>query len=124
MLTVPRVYYAMANDGVFLNGSAASTPARGVPVFAIPCRRVRHAAHGLGTVRQILDYMIAVDFIFFGLTASCLFVVPAAGRRRGRGGSAPPASLDDGDLVAGCWLFVANLVRRNRATTCFGWRSC
>ena len=102
MLTAPRVYYAMAEDGVFFErvGAHPSAHARR-PCSRSRCRAPsRCCSTAWGQYRQILDYMIAVDFVFFGLTATCLFVFrrrdPTA-RGRGRLPRARP-SLDDGAL--------------------------
>src|SRR5207237_1380580 len=75
MLTAPRVYYAMAEDGVFFARVGRIHPRTRVPVTAIALQGAfAMLLAAWGQYRQILDYMIAVDFIFFGLTASCLFV--------------------------------------------------
>ncbi|HET7747498.1 MAG TPA: amino acid transporter, partial [Vicinamibacteria bacterium] len=61
--------------------------------------------------RQILDYMIAVDFLFFALTGACLFVFrrrdPAPPRE---GFTVPGHPLTTGLFVLGCAAFVVNLV--------------
>src|SRR5204862_7408434 len=76
MLTAPRVYYAMANDGVFFESVGRIHPRTRVPVMAIALQGAfAMLLTAWGQYRQILDYMIAVDFLFFGLTASCLFVL-------------------------------------------------
>ena len=82
MLTAPRVYYAMASDGVFFERVGRIHPRTRAPVFAIALQGAfAMLLTAWGQYRQILDYMIAVDFVFFGLTATCLFVF----RRRDRG---------------------------------------
>jgi APA family basic amino acid/polyamine antiporter len=122
MLTAPRVYYAMALDRTFFERVGRLDPRTRAPVFAI-------ALQGLfamllttwGQYRQILDYTIAVDFLFFGLTASCLFVFrrrdggqPAAGFR------VPGHPWTTAAFVAVCWLFVANLVAQRPRDTLLG----
>ncbi|HEU0108591.1 MAG TPA: amino acid permease [Vicinamibacteria bacterium] len=122
MLTAPRVYYAMANDGVFFERVGRIHPRTRVPVFAIALQGAfAMLLTAWGQYRQILDYMIAVDFIFFGLTASCLFVF-----RRRDGGVASEGFRTPGHpwttaiFVAGCWLFVANLVAQKPRDTLLG----
>ena len=101
MLTAPRVYYAMAEDGVFFERVGRIHPRTRVPVFAIALQGAfAMLLTAWGQYRQILDYMIAVDFVFFGLTATCLFVF------RRRDGEArrlprPRPSLDDGRVHRG-----------------------
>src|SRR5262245_45782724 len=81
MLTTPRVYFAMAEDGLFFRGVAKVHPVTRVPFVAIILQGVAAAVIALsGTYGQILSYVVSVDFIFFGLTAAALFVF----RRRAR----------------------------------------
>jgi len=122
MLTAPRVYYAMANDGVFFETIGRVHPRTRATVFAIALQcAFAMLLTAWGQYRQILDYMIAVDFVFFGLTATCLFVF----RRRDRG-AAPEGFRTPGHpwttavFVAGCWLFVANLVAQRPRVTLLG----
>jgi APA family basic amino acid/polyamine antiporter len=122
MLTAPRVYYAMASDGVFFERVGRIHPRTRVPVFAIALQGAfAMLLTAWGQYRQILDYMIAVDFIFFGLTASCLFVF----RRRDEGATSegfrtPGHPWTTAIFVAGCWLFVANLVAQKPRDTLLG----
>ena len=122
MLTAPRVYYAMANDGVFFERVGRIHARTRVPVFAIALQGAfAMLLTAWGQYRQILDYMIAVDFIFFGLTASCLFVF----RRRdggitGEGFRTPGHPWTTAIFVAGCWMFVANLVAQKPRDTLLG----
>jgi APA family basic amino acid/polyamine antiporter len=80
MLTAPRVYFAMAEDGLFFAKLAKLNRAR-VPAFAIALQGVLAIIITLsGRYEQILNYVISVDVIFFALTAATLFVF----RRRGK----------------------------------------
>jgi APA family basic amino acid/polyamine antiporter len=75
ILTSPRVYYAMAEDGLFFRGVAAIHPKTRVPVRAILLQgAVAILICFTGTYEQILSYVVSDDFIFFGLAAGCLFV--------------------------------------------------
>jgi basic amino acid/polyamine antiporter, APA family len=75
ILTAPRVYYAMARDGVFFRGIGWLAPGSGAPVPAIAMQGVLATIIALsGRYEQILNYVVSVDFISFGLTASSLFV--------------------------------------------------
>jgi basic amino acid/polyamine antiporter, APA family len=74
MLTAPRVYFAMAEDGLFFSRLATLNRAR-VPTFAIALQGVCAIAITLsGRYEQILNYVISVDVIFFALTAATVFV--------------------------------------------------
>jgi APA family basic amino acid/polyamine antiporter len=76
MLTAPRVYFAMAQDGVFFRAVAWVHPRTRVPVVAILLQGVWAIMIALaGTYAQVVNYVVAMDCIFFGLTAACLFVL-------------------------------------------------
>src|SRR5260370_12804001 len=75
ILTAPRVYYAMARDGLFFKSVGWLSPRTGVPVVAIVLQGVTATVIALwGRYEEILNYVISVDFISFGLTAASLFV--------------------------------------------------
>ena len=83
MLTAPRVYFAMAEDGLFFSSLAKLNRAR-VPAFAIALQGALAVVITLsGRYEQILNYVISVDVIFFALTAATVFVF----RRRVRDAS-------------------------------------
>ena len=85
MLTAPRVYFAMATDGVFFRGVARVHPTTRAPIVAIALQGGWAIAIALtGTFAQIVNYVVAMDCIFFALTAACLFVL----RRRETGEAA------------------------------------
>ena len=119
MLTAPRVYYAMAEDGVFFQSVGKVHPRTRVPILAIALQGiVAIIIIASGTYEQILSYVVAVDFIFFGLTGLALFVF----RRRDPAG--PPAGgfrtpghpWTTGLFVAGRAVFVVNpMIQRPEA---------
>ena len=120
MLTAPRVYYAMARDGSFFERVGRVHERTRAPVFAIALQGAfAMLLTAWGQYRQILDYMIAVDFVFFGLTASCLFVFRRRDRHAG-GFEAPGHPWTTAAFVAVCWLFVANLVFQRPRETLVG----
>jgi APA family basic amino acid/polyamine antiporter len=76
MLTAPRVYFAMAEDRIFFRGVAWIDPRWHVPVVAIVLQGVWAIVIALtGTYSQVVNYVVAMDSLFFGLTALCLFVL-------------------------------------------------
>jgi len=80
MLTAPRVYHAMARDGLFFQSVGWIWPRNGAPVVAIVLQGLAATAIAFsGLYEQILNYVVSVDFISFGMTAASLFVL----RRRG-----------------------------------------
>jgi APA family basic amino acid/polyamine antiporter len=75
MLTAPRVYFAMAEDGLFFRSVAWVSFRTHVPVAAIALQGALAILIALsGRYEQILSYVTSSDFIFFGLTAAALFV--------------------------------------------------
>jgi basic amino acid/polyamine antiporter, APA family len=88
MICAPRVYYAMANDGLFLSGVAKTHPRFGTPARAIAIQAaIASLLIALGTFQQIIAYFIFVAVFFLGLTAAGLLVrgtrVPGAGMNPG-----------------------------------------
>jgi len=94
MLTSPRIYYAMAEDGDFFRSLAWLHPKTKVPIVAIVVQGiVAIAVTLLGTASQalrdgyqsILDGVTSIDFTFFALAALAVFVF----RRRERANAGP-----------------------------------
>jgi APA family basic amino acid/polyamine antiporter len=78
ILTAPRVYYAMARDGVFFKGVGYLDPRTRVPTVAIILQGVCAAAIACtGKYDQILNYVVAIDVLFFGLTGASLLIFRA-----------------------------------------------
>ncbi len=76
ILTAPRVYYAMARDGLFFKSVGSVSARTGAPVVAIVLQGVLATAIALiGRYEQILNFEISVDFISFAFTAAALFVL-------------------------------------------------
>jgi basic amino acid/polyamine antiporter, APA family len=74
MLTAPRVYFAMAADGIFFRSVSRLNRAR-VPAIAIILQGVVAIIVVFsGRYEQILNYVVSVDVVFFALSAACLFV--------------------------------------------------
>jgi APA family basic amino acid/polyamine antiporter len=120
VLTAPRVYFAMAQDGVFFRRLAWVHPRTRVPVFAIILQSAWTMLIVLsGSYGQILNYVTAMDWIFFGLTASCLFVF----RRRAPSGSRfrlPFHPISTGFFCTVSWAVVANVVYTQPRDTLIG----
>src|SRR5213083_2290440 len=76
MLTSPRVYYAMARDGLFFQIVGKLSPRSRAPVVAIVLQGVAATIIACsGTYGEILNFEVTVDFIFFGMTAALLFIL-------------------------------------------------
>jgi basic amino acid/polyamine antiporter, APA family len=122
MLTAPRVYFAMAEDGLFFRGVAEVSRRTRVPVVAIVLQGVAAAGIAVsGTFGQILSYVVSVDFIFFGLTGLALFVF----RRRDPGRQVqfrvPGHPFTTGFFVIACWAVVVATVFNNLENSLIGY---
>lgn len=77
ILAGPRVYYAMAKDGLFFR-RVAEINKKGVPGFAIAVQGVWAVLLCLsGTYSNLLDYVIFAVLLFFSLTILAIFVLRA-----------------------------------------------
>jgi APA family basic amino acid/polyamine antiporter len=120
VLTAPRVYFAMAEDGVFFRQLAWIHPRTRVPVVAIVVQSVWTVVIMLsGTYERIVDYVTSMDWIFFGLSASCLFVL----RRRGasfNGIRVPGHPVSTALFCLACAGVVVNTIYRYPGNTLIG----
>jgi basic amino acid/polyamine antiporter, APA family len=115
MLTAPRVYFAMAADGLFFKSVARLDPHRQVPAVAIALQGLFAIVIALtGRYEQILNYVVSADFIFYGLTAACIFLF----RRRSRqlnnieqeGFKIPGHPWTTAFFVLACWIIVITTI--------------
>lgn len=73
-LTAPRLYYAMARDGVFFARFAHVHPRYGTPAAAVVLLSVWSALlAATGTFEQLLTYVVFAGWIFYGLGALAVF---------------------------------------------------
>ncbi|MDP9194518.1 MAG: amino acid permease [Acidobacteriota bacterium] len=106
MLTAPRVYYAMAEDRVFFASVAKVHPKTRVPILAIALQGAAAIVIALsGTYEQILSYVVAVDFIFFGLTGLALFVFRKR-MKESAGFRTPGHPITTAIFTLTCWIVV------------------
>jgi APA family basic amino acid/polyamine antiporter len=76
LMALPRVYYAMARDGVFFKSVARVHPRFDTPTRAIAIQATLAALLVLlGTFQQILSYFIFVTVAFLALTVAGLLVL-------------------------------------------------
>ncbi|HKR23048.1 MAG TPA: amino acid permease [Pyrinomonadaceae bacterium] len=122
MLTAPRVYFAMANDGLFFKSVGMVHPTTRAPIVAIALQGVLAIVVALlGTYESILNYVVSVDVIFFGLTACCVFIF----RRRQIDGNmgltrVPGHPFTTMIFIAVCWLVAINTVFKYPRNTLIG----
>jgi APA family basic amino acid/polyamine antiporter len=85
ILTSPRIYYQMAEDGIFFKSLGWVDPRTRVPSIAIAVQGafalLISLFNGYGSIVNAVSY---VDFVFFGLGAAALFVFRARDRKTER----------------------------------------
>jgi APA family basic amino acid/polyamine antiporter len=76
-LTTPRVYWAMAERGLFFRGMGDLHPRWRTPARAILLQTAWAAVLVLawGTFESLVSYVLFVDWLFFGLTGAAVFVL-------------------------------------------------
>jgi len=119
MLTAPRVYFAMAKDGLFFKAVAIVNPRTRAPIVAIALQGLLAILIAvLGTYDRILNYVVSVDVIFFGLTACCIFVF----RKREPVGTnrVPGHPFTTVLFIAVCWLVSINTIFHSPGNTLIG----
>jgi basic amino acid/polyamine antiporter, APA family len=124
ILTAPRVYFAMAEDRVFFRSVAWVHPRSHVPVVAIALQGIWAMVIALtGTYAQVVNYVVAMDSLFFGLTAVCLLLL------RRRDASTAPSAIDypvPGHpwttllFIAAEWLVVISTFARDPRRSAIG----
>jgi len=76
-LTAPRIYYAMATDGVFFQRVAEVHPRFKTPMYAILTQSIWAIVLLMfwGTYEKLISYVVFTDWIFFCLAAVAVFVM-------------------------------------------------
>jgi APA family basic amino acid/polyamine antiporter len=114
ILVTPRVYQAMARDGLFFARFAELHPRTRTPVAAIVVQGVWAIVLVLsGSYGQLLDYVTFADWIFFGVTAATLFVYRRRGGSEGPRYRAPFYPVSVVLFCAACLYVVAGAVASN-----------
>ena len=112
ILVSPRVYQAMAADGLFFKSFARISPRTGTPLTAIAFQGLWAVALLFTkTYGQLLDYVTFADWIFFGATAATLLVLRK--RPAPPGYRAPAAPLAVSLFVAAAAYVVIGSVQGN-----------
>ncbi len=140
LMAAPRVYYAMARDGLFLRGIARVHPRYGTPAGAIAIQAgLASLLLALGTFDEIVAYFVFVTVAFIAMTVAGIYRLPrpAAGAYRVPGwpvtplgfllllvtllallGAARPkqAALGSAVVAAGIPVYAVVAARRRRTT--------
>jgi len=114
ILTAPRVYYAMARDGVFFKAVGHLDPRTRVPTVAIVLQGLCAAVIALtGKYDQILNYVVAIDVLFFGLTGASLLIFRARLQKETSDGErlrVPWHPVTTSVFVLACWAISISTV--------------
>jgi basic amino acid/polyamine antiporter, APA family len=111
MLTAPRVYFAMARDGLFFRKIGELGEKSRVPVAAIVLQGITASVIAiLGRFEQVLNYVVSIDVLFFGLTGASLLIF-----RRREAGETPAIRVPFHPVstilfVAACWAIAVTTV--------------
>lgn len=118
MLSYPRVYFAMARDGLFFESVGKLHPRTGVPHVAILVQGALAIATTLsGSYEEILSWVITVDFAFLAATAAMVFVF------RSRGGAIAPGRLTPGHPWTTIFFIAVSLAVVAATFVAHPWRS-
>jgi basic amino acid/polyamine antiporter, APA family len=121
MLTAPRVYFAMAQDGLFFKQVATVHPRTRAPIVAIAVQGALAIIIALlGTYDRILNYVVSVDAIFFALTACCIFILRKRQPVEAGITRVPGHPFTTIIFIAICVLVVINTVYRYPDNTLIG----
>jgi len=78
-LTAPRIYYAMARDGLFFRKVAELHPRYQTPAFAIVTQSIWAIVLILfwGTFENLISYVVFTDWIFYAMAGASIFIMRA-----------------------------------------------
>jgi basic amino acid/polyamine antiporter, APA family len=109
ILTAPRLYYAMARDGVFFRRAGSLHPRFRTPTFTLWLQAAVSIALLLtNTYDQLLSFVVFADWLFFGLTVGALFVLRRRAEPQGRLVAMPGHPVTTSIFVLAAAGIVAN----------------
>ena len=111
MLTLPRLFFAMAADGVFFARLAAVHPSFGTPAAAILGNAAWSAVLVLsGSFEQLLTYVVFMSWAWFALAALAIFVYRRREPDAARPFRAPGYPITPALFIAAAFAIVANTI--------------
>ena len=114
MLTAPRVYFAMARDGVFFSQVGKLSEKTHAPVVAIALQGVWASVIAVvGLYAQVLNYVVALDAVFFGLTGAALLVFRRRDPSPVKGMRMPGHPVTTLLFVGAFWVLAAHTIWNN-----------
>ncbi|HEY7617504.1 MAG TPA: amino acid permease, partial [Terriglobales bacterium] len=92
VISAPRVYYAMARDGLFVPAVARVHPRFGTPALAVVIQgSISSLLVALGTFQQIVAYFVFIAVVFLALTVASVFVLRSRSIPAGESAMLTPA---------------------------------
>jgi APA family basic amino acid/polyamine antiporter len=121
ILNAPRVYYAMAKDGLFFSSLSRIHPRFRTPALAV-------CAAGLwsmvlaasGTYEQLLTYVVFIGWIFYALAAASVFVYRKRSPDAARPYRVPGYPFTPIIFIVAAMALVANTIRMQPARAGIG----
>jgi APA family basic amino acid/polyamine antiporter len=111
VITVPRVYYAMAQDGLFFRKLAEVHPRYGTPAIAVVASCAWAAVLALtGTFEQLLTYVVFIGWIFYALGAAAVIALRLKRRDAERPFRVPGYPFTPALFVLAAALIVLNTI--------------
>ncbi len=111
MLTLPRLFFAMARDGVFFARIAQVHPRFGTPAVAIVSTALWSSVLVLsGTFEQLFTYVVFMSWLWFALAALAIFAYRAREPRAPRPFRTPGYPLTPIVFVLAALVIVVNTV--------------
>ncbi|HVN59396.1 MAG TPA: amino acid permease [Bacteroidales bacterium] len=110
-LTSPRIYYAMAGDGLFFRSLARVHPKFHTPIVAIITQSVWSVVLLLfwGTFEDLITYTVSIEWIFFALAAASIYVFRLKMKDRHRPYKTPLYPVTPAIFVGIVAWFLVNL---------------
>ncbi len=114
-LTGPRLYLAMANDGLFFKKLSQIHPKSNTPVNAIIAQGIWAVIILLlwGTFEAVITYVVFIDWIFFFLTAIIVIIFRVKRKNVNRPYKTPLYPLTPIIFIITSFLFVVNTLIGN-----------
>lgn len=109
VLTIPRVFYQMARDGLFFRRLAEVHPRVGTPAWAVMATTMLSVIYALsGTFDQLLTAVVFSAWVFYGLGAAAIFVFHRREPRAARPFSVPGYPFTPALFVVASAVVVVN----------------
>ncbi len=114
-LTGPRLYLAMANDGLFFKKLSQIHPKSNTPVNAIIAQGIWAVIILLlwGTFEAVITYVVFIDWIFFFLTAIIIIIFRVKRKNVNRPYKTPLYPITPIVFIITSFLFVVNTLIGN-----------